>query len=414
MPGIVEFPQVVKEAQTYFADLFRCVPQREHFGEYLTGLMVAARKTVSGINGEFARAGDQSCLNRFLTDADWDPTALNQRRLELLQEDAATRYDRHGVIPIDNVLIDHGGEMMANVGWFWDHAEQRNKIAHDYLFANYVCPSGKHYPLDFRLFRKRELCDACGIAFTDHNVLVRELVAWVCAEKIPGDFTFDSYFTTAETLNFVHEQKNEAGESRAYVGDLKTNRNLKWQGEIIKADPGAPGKTIPAADRKEIRHGHDRQWYFTATLTIPGVQHRVRIVILWDRKNDETPCKVLVTNRTTWEVTRILQVYRQRWTGTETFHRDGKQELGMGSCQLRDNEGQTRHMYLVMLAYSLLVRQLRDRRAKEWALTKLTTIGEACRAVLRESLRTTITQVLDYVTIHKKSLGHSLSLVGLT
>ena len=74
-----------------------------------------------------------------------------------------------------------------------------------------------------------------------------------------------------------------------------------------------------------------------------------------------------MTNRITWEVTRILQVYRYRWTGTETFHRDGKQQLGMGDCQLRDPQGQTRHMYLVMLAYSLLMSELKQGRAKEWA-----------------------------------------------
>ena len=61
-----------------------------------------------------------------------------------------------------------------------------------------------------------------------------------------------------------------------------------------------------------------------------------------------------MTNRITWEVSRIVRVYRHRWTGTETFHRDGKQQLGLGDCQLRDVQGQTRHMYLVMLAYSLL------------------------------------------------------------
>jgi hypothetical protein len=34
--------------------------------------------------------------------------------------------------------------------------------------------------------------------------------------------------------------------------------------------------------------------------------------------------------------------------------------------------------------------QLGRNRAKEWAIRKLTTIGEACRAVLRETLRSTI------------------------
>src|SRR5437764_320642 len=104
----------------------------------------------------------------------------------------------------------------------------------------------------------------------------------------------------------------------------------------------------------------------------------------------------LVTKRTPWEVSRVVRGYRQRWTGTETFHRDGKQQLGMGDCQLRDSEGQTRHMHLVLLAYSLLVRQLRQGRAYEWAYQKLTTIGEACRAVQRETLRTTLAWAMDH------------------
>ena len=64
------------------------------------------------------------------------------------------------------------------------------------------------------------------------------------------------------------------------------------------------------------------------------------------------PRKILITNRTHWEAHHILKVYKRRWTGTETFHRDGKQQLGMGECQLRSGLGQTRHMHLVVLVYS--------------------------------------------------------------
>lgn len=50
MPATVDFPTIVKEALEVFGDLFENEPERRHFAEYLTGLMVAESKTVSGIN----------------------------------------------------------------------------------------------------------------------------------------------------------------------------------------------------------------------------------------------------------------------------------------------------------------------------------------------------------------------------
>jgi hypothetical protein len=411
MPGIVEFPQVVRDALAQYGDLFANECQRRHLAEYLTGLMVAERKTVLGINSEFAQTTDQSCLNRFLTDAPWQPEALNQRRLEELQKDPSTRYSDQGVIPIDNTLIDRDGLLIPDAGWFWDHAEERNKIAQDYLFANYVCTSGKHYPLEFRLFRKQEVSEALKEPFRNHTVLCCELIDWVCERQIPGDFAMDSYFTCADILNHIHGKQDRWGRPRGYVGDLKSNRKLEWKGRIIKANDLAA--SIPASDRKEMRIGDRRQWYFTVTVRIPDVNHKVRIVILWRYKNDVEACKILVTNRITWEVSRIVRVYRHRWTGTETFHRDGKQQLGLGDCQLRDPQGQTRHMYLVMLAYSLLVSQLRQNCAREWALHRLTTIGEACRAMLRENLRATLAWAVQQVTEMERPFDHVIAHLGL-
>jgi hypothetical protein len=410
MPGIIEFPTVVEQALKDFGDLFGNQPARRHLAEYLTGLLVAERKTVNGINAEFAVTTDQSCLNRWLTEVNWDQQALNLRRLAWLQRFPDTRYAAHGVIPLDNVLIDHAGQFIADVGWLWDHADQRHVIAHDYLIANYVCPSGKHYALEFRRFRKKEDCEFArqcleaapgGLAaatpeqvrltqFQDHTQLCQELVDWVVAQGIPGDFTFDCYFTSAAVVNHIQRQQ------RGYVGDLKFNRKVWFQGKELHA---AEVAALIAPDaRRPVQVGDNRYWYFTKTIRISDVDHPVRLVILWDRKNGKAPVKMLITNRTVWEVTRILRVYRHRWTGTETLHRDGKQCLGMGDCQLRSGEGQTRHMYLVLLVHSLLMAQLRHCRAYDWATTTLTTIGEACRAVLRETLRKTITWAIDRAT----------------
>jgi DDE superfamily endonuclease len=412
MAGIIGYPQVVEEALREFGDLLPNEPQRQHFAEYLTGLFVADRKNVSGINREFAQTTDQSCLNRFLTEAVWDAQQLNQRRLAFLQEDPATRYSEHGVIPIDNTLIDHHGTLIEDAGWFWDHAEERYKIAHDYLFVNYVCTNGKHYPLDFRRFQKAEQCAERKVPFRDHTTLCLELIDWVCQQRIPGAFAFDSYFTNAPILNHIHGQWLPNGLPRAYVGSLKFNRKLQYRGHLLKASELA-GSIAPSI-RKPLTVGERKQWYFTCTLRIPGVHHKVRILILWPQREDEQARIILVTNRVQWEASRIVRVYRHRWTGTETFHRDGKQQLGMGDCQLRDGEGQTRHMYLVMLAYSLLMRQLRQGHAYEWAFQKLTTIGEACRAILRETLRTTLTWALQRVTEGAWSLDQVVTHLGLT
>ena len=73
MPTIVDFPTLLKDAVDIFGDLFANEPERRHFAEYLTGLMVAEKKTVSGINSAFVVTTDQSCLNRWLNEVGWEP-----------------------------------------------------------------------------------------------------------------------------------------------------------------------------------------------------------------------------------------------------------------------------------------------------------------------------------------------------
>jgi DDE superfamily endonuclease len=389
MPAIVDFPTVVKDALAIFGDVFDPEPARHHFAEYLTGLMVAEHKTVSGINREFAVTTDQSCLNRWLTEVTWDVKALNDRRLEWLQGDPKTRYSARGVIAIDNTLVDHTGKLIEDVGWCWDHANERYVIAHDYLISNYVCPSGAHYPIEWRRFKKRAACAASE--FKDHTQLCIELIDDAITRGIPGDFTFDSYFTSAKVLNHIQDSK------RADVGDMKLNRKVVYEGREQSLQ--AVARQMPWQAKKPVRVGNRRYWYFSKQMRMPDITPPVRIVLFWKERDDAEASKALVSNRLWWEVIRMVLVYRHRWTGTETFHRDGKQELGLGDCQVRNGEGQTRHVYLVSAAYSLLMRSLHQSRPQEWARTMLTTIGEACRAVKAETWERMIDWVVEKLTI---------------
>ena len=394
MPTIVDFPTIVQEALTIFGDVFDTEAARRHFAEYLTGLMVAERKTVSGINREFVVTTDQSCLNRWLTEVSWDVQTLNDRRLEWLQRDPKTRYSPRGVIAIDNTLVDHEGKLIEDVGWFWDHADERYVIAHDYLISNYVCPSGAHYPIEWKRFKKREAC-AAG-EFKAHTQLCIALIEDAVARGSPGAFTFDCYFTSAKVLNHIQSQQ------RAYVGALKLNRHVVYDGREQSLQ--AVARQIPGAAKRPVRMGQRRYWYFSKQMRIPDVDHPVRVVLFWKARGDQEASKALVSNRLGWEVIRMILVYRYRWTGTETFHRDGKQLLGLGDCQVRTGEGQTRHVYLVSVAYSLLMRSLHQTHLYDWARRTLTTIGEACRAVKAETLERIVDWIVDKLTVEHWSI----------
>src|SRR4029434_10363966 len=106
--------------------------------------------------------------------------------------------------------------------------------------------------------------------------------------------------------------------------------------------------------KKPVRMGQRRYWYFSKQMRIPDVDHPVRVVLFWKARGDQDASKALVSNRLGWEVIRMVLVYRYRWTGTETFHRDGKQLLGLGACPERNGQGQRRPGELVLVRYRTL------------------------------------------------------------
>jgi transposase len=121
-------------------------------------------------------------------------------------------------------------------------------IAHDYVISNYVCPSGAHYPIEWRRFQKREACAAAE--FKDHTMLCMELIDDAITRAIPGDSTFDSYVTSAKILNHIQSKQ------RAYVGDLKLNRKVVYAGREQKLQEVA--RQIPWEAKKPVRMGSTR------------------------------------------------------------------------------------------------------------------------------------------------------------
>jgi len=64
---IVEFPSVVTKVAPLFKDIFSSQEQFKHFQEYVSGLIVAERANIEGMNSLFLKRNDQSSLNKLLT-----------------------------------------------------------------------------------------------------------------------------------------------------------------------------------------------------------------------------------------------------------------------------------------------------------------------------------------------------------
>src|SRR5215470_19199424 len=126
-------------------------------------------------------------------------------------------------------------------------------------------------------------------------------------------------------------------------------------------------RQMPWEAKKPVRMGSTRSWSFSHQMRISEVAQPVRVWLCWRERGDHEASKALVSHRLGWEVIRLVVVYRHRWTGTETFQRDGKPPLGLGDCQVRSGAGQPRHVYLVSTAYSLLRRSLGQTRLQDWA-----------------------------------------------
>jgi len=216
MPTMVALPTIGKEAVNVFGALFANEPARRHCAAYLPGLIMAAKKTVSGSHRALVVTAYQCGLHRWWPEVAWDVKALHDRRLEWGQHDPKTRYRPRGVMAIDNTLGAPPGKLSAEGGWFWDHAHERDVLAHDDLRSHDGWAAGAHEPMDWRRFQKKDACEqgACK----DHTAWCLELSNDASARGLPGACTLDSSCTRAKVLKHLESPQ------RASVGDRKLNR----------------------------------------------------------------------------------------------------------------------------------------------------------------------------------------------
>src|SRR5262244_2484516 len=197
-------PEALPELATYlepFAPLFRRSTSRESVERYLTGLLTdLERKNCDTIAAAVAGTSTER-LQHLLTDATWEPQALDQQRVTAL----VAQSPPHGLLLLDDTGLPKQGR--SSVGVARQYSGTLGKVANCQVVvsAHYVAdePTSSaplHWPLTARLY----LPEAWA---TDSARRVKG--------RVPTDVTFQ---TKPELALALVEQARSWGVPFAYVG----------------------------------------------------------------------------------------------------------------------------------------------------------------------------------------------------
>jgi SRSO17 transposase len=444
LPLVAPAPLVTTHAAA-FRDLFTNRRQFAHFEHYLTGLVVLENKSMANIARSVLASADKTNVSRFFSAADWDPTAVNDRRIGYLL--AQTRGQRQrkaeSVLVLDDTLCEHVGSLFEHVDRHYNHGDGTYPLAHNPVTSFYVSGAVR-FPLDLRLYRRYEEIthwasfvathfpgrpiptkkqertrlhkevdpilrqDPAFVAlhaqFRTKISLAIELVEAAIRHKVPfGVLLFDGWYLAEELVQVA------ARRHKAWISILKKNRNLETTSFVLKDAAGESVSLpdphiavddlvplIPPSAYRAVTVGKQTYWCFTLVVRIPSLG-KVRLVISFQHADLSGTYVVLVTNQREWSAQRIIATYLLRWP-TETFYQDSKGHLGLDTYRMRSAEAIAKHWCLVFVAYSFLHLACLPPPLVQRSVPHKT-IGEVCRqqaeALIQQLLLYTHAQLLD-------------------
>jgi SRSO17 transposase len=398
LPLVAPAPLVTTHA-TAFRDLFENRRQFAHFEHYLTGLLVLENKSMANIARCVLASADKTNIARFFSAADWDPVAINDRRLRYLL--AQTREQRQrkagSALVLDDTLCAHVGSLFEHVDRHYDHSEGTYPLAHNPVTSFYVSGAVR-FPLDLRLYRRYEeatqwetfvaqhfpsreipkakkertrlhkevdpvlLQDPAFVAlhqqFRTKIDLGIELIEAAIRHKVPfGVLLFDGWYLCEELVRVAERRR------KAWISILKKNRNLETASFVLKDAAGVAVplagphiavedlvSRIPPSAYRPVTVKGQTYYCFTLVVRVPGLG-KVRLVISFQHADLSGTYVVLVTNQREWSAQRIITTYLWRWP-TETFYQDSKGHLGLDTYRMRSTAAIAKHWCLVFVAYS--------------------------------------------------------------
>jgi hypothetical protein len=357
-----------------FDPVFSSLAQRRGFRDYLQGLLLPRdrNKTLTGLAGAEPIAGAQhrevQRLQWFLSESAWDQQQVNDRRVRLLCEDAATAPHERGVLVVDDTGDRKDGTATAHVArqYLGSVGKVDNGIvAVTSLWADQRVywpvhvipytpasrlPGGERDP-GFRT--KPQLAVELVQAARAAGIGFRAVVADCAYGDNPG---FTDALVAAK-IPFVLALKPRKG---TWAPADQAHTPVEAAEELGWRSPSRPGRWRRITRR--FRDGHAETWWAAdAQLGGWGPEGRLRLVVASTDPGSLPGMSTwyLLTNlprpasrrAQQADLTEIVGLYGLRnWV--EQGYKQVKGELGWADFQVRSDRAIRRHWTLVCCAFS--------------------------------------------------------------
>ena len=358
---IKEIPDRVKALLSFYKRLFTR-PQYKNFRDFVVGLIVSDNKTVQEIADCYGRV-DQSSLNRFLTMSEWDTKKINDKRIAQIKKH---RKLGKGILICDPTNLHKFGKEMEYANYHYSGMTKKEEWGY-FLVNSFFTDRNTEFPVcaDFYLREEdanekhpfktlREIC------LEQLDYAMKKLPIWlfIADAGLYADFIIQDL--RARRLKYI-------------LGTRVTN-NISIDGKK-RVSIGHYLETLTDLDFK--RHIIDGEVYHLHTIEVSERGVGKEKLLISYKDGDEEEIRINVTNLLQHSDESILRLLLKRWK-IETWHRDGKQHLGLEDYQVRKFGAMQKVVCAILVAYTQLILIKEDLLLKPLKRV-LETIGEGCR-----------------------------------
>jgi hypothetical protein len=335
-----------------------------------TALIMGAKFNLSEINRMWLKEKSVSTLSEFLSGAKF---STDEMQILHLLKMCDTYGVTSGYLCVDDTMKHHTKLCKWIHGAFvlFDHALGVNTKATCIVFLYYSDGALIKFPVNFRIFYKEQSRALWRKKSRQNhrtkNELALELLKWALDAGFPKCTVLaDAWFGVEPfikglrrlELSYVIEIRDSLTirEKSKEPKLTKTGKLCKNQYDKISLENcfdrvrerKACGFAEEKSERKKARVLYHTKIANVRLNSIPGVS---RVVQSIDPLKKTT--KYLITNELTWESTKILSTYSNRWV-IEEFFRNAKQLSDMEGATIRSEQGVTTALCLVSWIDSLL------------------------------------------------------------